>query len=101
MVWAYFLAKQPVKAISLLEETMNTNASVLFGLANVPPPCTAVFTALITRFIRNDDIHSALSWFNRMLEQDTVAVRALEPLLHTPRTNQAAWEKMLPKLNHL
>ncbi|KAH8115752.1 hypothetical protein DFH11DRAFT_1507193 [Phellopilus nigrolimitatus] len=98
MVEAYFRVRQPVNAIALLEEMMDSKANVAFGTTDVPPPCTAVYSAFINGFVESGDIQSALTWFDRMLAQEEVARNPLLPMVRTPRPDQTAWNILLEAL---
>ncbi|EJD00786.1 uncharacterized protein FOMMEDRAFT_125211 [Fomitiporia mediterranea MF3/22] len=98
MIEAYFRAKQPVKALNLLEQMMDSSAPVAFGPTDVPLPCASVYSAFIRGFVENDDIQSALAWFNRMLEQDSVSRHPLIPSAKTPRPDQNAWNAIMEAL---
>ncbi|KAI5119625.1 hypothetical protein M0805_007889 [Coniferiporia weirii] len=98
MIEGYFRARTPVTAIALLEEMMDSSAGVQFGPTDVPPPCAAVYSAFIRGFIQNDDMKSALAWFDRVLAQDTVSRHPLLPTTRTHRPDQMAWNDLLEAL---
>ena len=109
MINGYFNAKQPVKAISLLEEMLDSSANADFGPTDIPPPCIATFTTFINGFIRLGDVDSALTWFERMLAQPPTprdpSVEGLSadefayvPLKTIPRPNEYAWNGILTAL---
>ncbi|TDL14654.1 hypothetical protein BD410DRAFT_902955 [Rickenella mellea] len=98
MIEGYFRAGQPEAAVALLEEMMDSKAGLNFGPADVPPPSSATYAAFIMGFVQMGDTQSALSWFERMLEQDTVLSHPLEPTLTPPRPNQFSWSVMLEAL---
>ncbi|KAL5530781.1 hypothetical protein ACEPAF_7039 [Sanghuangporus sanghuang] len=98
MVEVYFRAKQPVKALNLLEAMMDSKAPVAYGSTDVPLPCASIYSAFIRGFVETDDIQSALAWFDRMLEQDSASRHPLMPTAHTPRPDQSAWNTLLEAL---
>jgi pentatricopeptide repeat protein len=111
LIEAHFRCGDYVGALSLLEQMMdNNNASNKEDVFDVPPPASSTFTHIIAGFCQNGDVASALSWFDRLLQQDDTARHPQESLSTVPRPDQLAWvvmletlaiEKMVPELNRL
>ncbi|THH04931.1 hypothetical protein EW145_g5167 [Phellinidium pouzarii] len=98
MIEAYFRVRLPNEAIVLLEEMMDSKAGIRFGPKDVPPPCTAVYSAFIQGFIENDDVRTALVWFDRMLAHEAIAHHPLLPTLKPTRPDHFAWNQLLEAL---
>jgi pentatricopeptide repeat protein len=65
MLRGYFVAKQPVKAISLLEGMLDLPAELEFGLKDVPLPSILTYNKFIKGFISIGDLDSAVKWFEK------------------------------------
>lgn len=98
MIEAYFRVHLPNEAIGLLEEMMDSKAGINFGPKDVPPPCTAVYSAFIQGFIASDDVRTALVWFDRMLAHEAIAAHPLLPTLKLTRPDQFAWNQLFEAL---
>ena len=110
LIEGYFRAKQPEKAIATLMEMMDSKADKFYSPTDIPPPCSSVYAAIIEGFVNSGDIESALSWFERLLKQDTSPKHSLEPTIRPDRPNNQAWScmlealcerEMVPELNRL
>lgn len=111
MIEAYFRCDEYVGALTLLEQMMDSKASANSScVAEIPAPASSTFTAIIAGFIQAGDVTSALSWFNRLLEQSATSSSPHESLTVPPKPDQVAWtimiealavENMVPDLNRL
>jgi pentatricopeptide repeat protein len=110
MIEAYFRCGEHVDAMNLLEIMMDKQTSTEVQASDVPPPAASTFTEIIAGFCQGGDVPSALSWFNRLLEQDATARHPHECSYIPPRPDQIAWmvmlealafENMVPDMNRL
>lgn len=110
MIEAHFRCGEYVGGLTLLEQMMDSKASDEFKPDDIPPPASSTFTQIIAGFCRAGDVPSALSWFNRLLEQDATARHPHESSHIPPKPDQVAWmimmealamENMVPDMNRL
>ncbi|CAK5262833.1 unnamed protein product [Mycena citricolor] len=78
MVSTYFVAGRPDKAVELLERMMSSTAAPEFAQVDTPHPAPSTYTAIISGFIRSGDLDTAITWFQRLLAQQTVAGKPFE-----------------------
>ncbi|KIJ61030.1 hypothetical protein HYDPIDRAFT_97377 [Hydnomerulius pinastri MD-312] len=102
MMEAYFGAGQPAAALRLLEMMMDESSQ-----SGIPAPASSTFTTIINGFCTpsslsqgipnapKPDIDTALSWFNRLLQQSSVSRNPFEPSRNPARPNQDSWVAML------
>jgi pentatricopeptide repeat protein len=96
MIRTYFECNNPAGALSLLEKMMDSNVGLHFTASDVPLPSGQTFGDVIRGFIDTADIHTALAWFKRLLEQtDAPPARADVSLLTPTRPDRATWHAML------
>jgi pentatricopeptide repeat protein len=106
MMEAHFRAGQPAGALRLLEMMMDGESSTKDPA--VPPPASSTFTTIISGFCSpspssdapNPDIESALSWFDRLLQQPSASQDPYEPTQSPSRPDQLSWIVMLNALAH-
>ena len=104
MIQAYFRCGDCVGALSLLEQMMDApttsepSAEFKTEEMGVPAPSSSTFTKIIAGFIQGGDLPSALSWFNKLLEQDSTARHPHESSTIPPKPDQIAWTIMLDAL---
>lgn len=98
MIEAHLRANQPTNAIEILEQMMDSQAGAEFGPSDVPPPASSTYTTILTGFISNGDVASALKWFDNLLIQGVVAPSPFTPMSHPPRPDQVAWITMIDGL---
>ncbi|KAH7903277.1 hypothetical protein BJ138DRAFT_1195239, partial [Hygrophoropsis aurantiaca] len=96
MIETYFRSNQPAGALRLLETMMDSNAQTESG--EVPPPASSTFTRIIAGFCNSGDVTTALSWFDRLLQQGVAARHPFESSLTPTRPDQIAWMVMLETL---
>jgi pentatricopeptide repeat protein len=110
MIEAHFRCGEYVGALTLLEQMMDSKASSELQVSDIPPPASSTFTQIIAGFCQAGDVPSALSWFNRLLEQDATARHPHESSIMPPKPDQIAWmvmlealamENMVPDMNRL
>ncbi|KAL1939612.1 hypothetical protein VTO73DRAFT_9645 [Trametes versicolor] len=99
MLAAYFRCGQPSDALGLLEQMMDTPSGDVLKATDVPPPSSSTFSRAITGFCQLGDVPTALSWFERMVQQqDPASADPFEPV-HVPhRPDQGAWTVMFDAL---
>lgn len=95
MIEAYFRGGQPAGALRLLETMMDSNANPAEPSLEVPSPSSSTFTSIIAGFCYSGDVPTALSWFDRLLQQGEAARHPHESSLVPPRPDQLAWILML------
>ncbi|KAG1729087.1 uncharacterized protein EDB91DRAFT_1160171 [Suillus paluster] len=95
MIEAYFRGGQPAGALRLLETMMDSNANPGEPSPEVPSPSSSTFSSIIAGFCYSGDVSSALSWFDRLLQQGEAARHPHESSLVPPRPDQLAWIVML------
>jgi pentatricopeptide repeat protein len=98
MIEAHFRCGEYVGGLTLLEQMMDSKASDEFKPDDIPPPASSTFTQIIAGFCRAGDVSSALSWFNRLLEQDATARHPHESSHIPPKPDQVAWMIMMEAL---
>lgn len=98
IIVAYFRCGQPASALAILEQMMDSAAGEEFGVADVPPPSSATFSAVISGFCQSGDIASAISWFDKLLQQEQSSVHPHEPTVTPTKPDQHAWNTMLDAL---
>ncbi|KIK93846.1 hypothetical protein PAXRUDRAFT_828557 [Paxillus rubicundulus Ve08.2h10] len=106
MMEAYFRAGQPAGALRLLEMMIDGEISA----KGVPPPASSTFTTIINGFCNpspssdvakngpKSDIETALSWFDRLLQQPSASRNPYEPTRNPSRPDQVSWIVMLDAL---
>lgn len=98
MIQAYLYCGQPASALGLLEQMMDSPAGVEFGPADIPCPASSTFSTVISGFCHSGDIASAISWFDRLLEQEKSSIHPFEPVVAPTKPDQAAWNAILEAL---
>ncbi|OSD01996.1 hypothetical protein PYCCODRAFT_1368445 [Trametes coccinea BRFM310] len=99
MLTAYFRCGQPSDALALLEQMMDSTAGDATKATDVPPPSPATFSCAISGFCHLGDVSTALTWFERMLQQqDSASADPYEPTLVPRRPDQATWTAMFDAL---
>ncbi|KAF8554970.1 hypothetical protein OG21DRAFT_967478 [Imleria badia] len=105
MMQGYFKAGQPAGALGLLETMMDTGKPETGDLASVPSPASSTFTTIISGFCNpsssnppKPDLKTALSWFDRLLQQPAASSHNDEPTQNPSRPDQVCWGVMLDAL---
>ncbi|KZO93769.1 hypothetical protein CALVIDRAFT_242190 [Calocera viscosa TUFC12733] len=73
MISAYFQCGEPRGALALLEEMLGTESKEDFVAGDVPAPSASTFTEIIAGFCDTGDLDSAVKWFERLLQSQTIA----------------------------
>ncbi|KLO17511.1 hypothetical protein SCHPADRAFT_846456 [Schizopora paradoxa] len=98
MIEAYFRANQPIKALDVLAQMLDSPAGVEYGPADVPLPSPAVYTAFIYGFMENNDVKSALLWFERMRGNSTAPGHFLDAMAVAPAPDYRTWSMVIQNL---
>lgn len=98
MIETYFKCGDPAGALGLFESMLDTPLGQTFRETDPPLPNAITYTSIITGFCEAKDIQSALSWFDRLLAQDSVAENSFAPLSTPPRPDHLAWVTMIDTL---
>lgn len=100
MIRGYFIARQPGRAIELVEQMAYTSASKNYTIREVPPLCSLVYSTIIDGFFSLNDPKTAMLWFDEMLKQRVPAPsHDLAPCSITPvRPGQIVWESLFDGL---
>ncbi|KAF9236399.1 hypothetical protein BU15DRAFT_50040 [Melanogaster broomeanus] len=104
MVEAHFRVGQPAGALRLLEMMLDGERSGKD--AAIPLPASSTFTTIISGFCSpcpsssagKPDIESALSWFDRLLQQPSASRDPYEPTQNPSRPDQLSWIVMVNTL---
>ncbi|KAI0637582.1 hypothetical protein C8Q77DRAFT_1186663 [Trametes polyzona] len=98
MLAAYFRCGQPSDALGLLEQMMDSPKDALDS-TDIPPPSSATFSRAVAGFCQLGDVSTALTWFERMLQQQEPASEdPYAPTSVPRRPDQAAWTAMFDAL---
>ncbi|KAH0839518.1 hypothetical protein J3R83DRAFT_376 [Lanmaoa asiatica] len=108
MIQGYFKAGQPAGALRLLETMMDSGSPEKDDLASIPSPASSTFTTIINGFCNpsssdvhnppKPDIKTALSWFDRLLQQPAASSHNDESTQNPSRPDQICWGIMLDTL---
>ncbi|KAI9572470.1 hypothetical protein HD554DRAFT_2292890, partial [Boletus coccyginus] len=109
MIQGYFKAGQPAGALRLLETMMDSGKPEKGDLASIPSPASSTFTTIISGFCNpspsdvahnppRPDIKTALSWFERLLQQPAASSHNDESTQNPSRPDQICWGIMLDAL---
>ncbi|KAI0688642.1 hypothetical protein C8T65DRAFT_711946 [Cerioporus squamosus] len=98
MLAAYFRCGQAADALGLLEQMMDTSAGETFRSAETPLPTSSTFSRAIAGFCQAGDVSTALKWFERMLQQDTVSGSPHQSTRVPHRPDPSTWTTMFDAL---
>ena len=99
MIEAYFRFDMPEKAVGLVDQMVSSSSTNSFAIDEIPVPTSSTFATVIAGFILNDDVKSALSWFDRLLDEEKAPINPFQGLDGEPmRPNSVAWHMMLDAL---
>lgn len=98
MLAAYFRCGQPTDALGLLEQMMDTSAGEIFQSSDVPTPTPATFTRAISEFCHLGDVSTALTWFERMLQEGTTSDDMYQSTRVPHRPDASTWTTMFDAL---
>ena len=98
MLAAYFRCGQPSEALGLLEQMMDTSAGDTFRSSDVPTPTSSTFARAIAEFCHIGEVSTALTWFERMLQQETASGDPHESTRVPHRPDSPTWTLMFDAL---
>lgn len=98
MIDAHFACGNPAGALELLEKMMDTPVTDSFDPTSVPPPSSSTFGRIILGFAEND-IQTAIAWFEKLLQQEEPPPpNGFAPTPTPTRPDGYAWDWMLDTL---
>jgi len=92
MISIYLHAGRQAEALTVLETMLDSSDS------SVPRPSLSTFHILIAGFCRDNDIETALKWFQRLLLETTVPENPHAPLSAPPRPDAKLWGVIISAL---
>lgn len=98
MIEVYFRCGQPASALGLLEQMMDSPATVDFEVGDVPLPGSSTFSRIIKGFLLSGDVPSALTWFDRLLMQSEKPANPYKSLASPTRPDELAWNLIVESL---
>ena len=98
MINAYLRAANPGAALDLLGEMLDTGAGVEFGPKDVPAPAMSTYVVIVRGFCLMGDPASAVSWFERLIDQGKHTDDEWTPTLEPPQPTSDFWRHLF---NHL
>jgi pentatricopeptide repeat protein len=101
MIYAYLGAANPGAALDLLGEMLDTEAGIEFGPKDVPAPAMSTYVAIVRGFCLMDDPSSAVSWFERLIDQGKPTKYEWAPTLEPPQPTSEFWRQFLDQLCEL
>ena len=101
MINAYLRAANPGAALDLLGEMLDTEAGVEFGPKDSPPPAMSTYSVIVRGFCQMGDTDSAVSWFERLIDQGKHTEDEWTPTLEPPQPNMDFWRDVLDLLCEL
>jgi pentatricopeptide repeat protein len=101
MINAYLRAANPGAALDLLGEMLDTKAGVKFGPKDVPAPAMSTYLVIVRGFCLMDDPASAVSWFERLIDQGKHTEGEWTPTLEPPQPTIDFWRHFFQQLCEL
>ena len=101
MINTYLRAANPGAALGLLGEMLDTKAGVEFGPKDVPAPARSTYTVIVLGFCLMGDPSSAVSWFERLVDQGKRTKGEWAPTLEPPQPTIELWKDILQQLCEL
>ncbi|KAF8263439.1 hypothetical protein EI94DRAFT_1740927 [Lactarius quietus] len=92
MIDAYLRASNPM---------LDTTAGTDFGPKDVPAPALATYNTIVRGFCAMGDHTSAVSWFERLLDQGKPIKGEWTPTLEPPQPDAGFWRDILNRLSDL
>lgn len=99
MINAYLRAADSAAALELLEQMLDTPSGSNFGPKDVPAPALSTYNIIVRGFCVMGEISSAVSWFERLLDQGKRTKHDWVPSLDPPQPTNAFWRDMLNELS--
>jgi pentatricopeptide repeat protein len=101
MINAYLRAANPGVALDLLSDMLDTKAGVEFGPKDVPPPAMSTYIVIVRGFCLMGDPASAVSWFERLIDQGKPTEDEWAPTLEPPQPTIDFWRYIVKHLCEL
>jgi len=101
MINSYLRAANPVAALDLLGEMLDTASGTNFGPKDVPAPALSTYSIIVRGFCLMGDPTSAVSWFERLLDQGKHIKDDWTPTLEPPQPDNVFWRDILNQLSEL
>ena len=101
MINACLRAANPGAALDLLGEMLDTEAGVEFGPKDVPAPAMSTYIVIVRGFCLMGDPTSAVSWFERLIDQGKHTEDEWTPTLEPPRPTVDFWRQVVNQLCEL
>jgi pentatricopeptide repeat protein len=98
MINAYLRAANPGVALELLGDMLDTEAGVEFGPKDVPAPGVSTYIVIVRGFCLMGDYASAVSWFERLIDQGKHTEDEWAPTLEPPQPTIDFWRYFLNEL---
>ena len=101
MINAYLRAANPGAALDLLSEMLDTAAGVEFGPKDIPAPAMSTYGVIVRGFCLMGDPSSAVSWFERLVDQGKDVNDEWAPTLEPPQPTIGFWRDIVHQLCEL
>jgi pentatricopeptide repeat protein len=101
MIHTYLRASNPAAALELLEQMLDTPSGTNFGPKDVPTPASSTYNIIVRGFCVMGDPASAVSWFERLLDQGKHTKDDWAPTLDPPQPTNAFWRDIFTELSEL
>ena len=101
MINSYLRAANPVAALDLLGEMLDTPSGTNFGPKDIPAPALSTYTIIVRGFCLMGDPASAVSWFERLLDQGKPTKHEWSPTMDPPQPTNAFWQDILYRLSEM
>lgn len=101
MINAYLRAGNPSAALDLLGGMLDTEAGIEFGPKDVPAPAMSTYMGIVRSFCLMGDPASAVSWFERLIDQGKHTEDEWAPMLEPPQPTIDFWRFILEQLCEL
>lgn len=101
MIHTYLRASNPAAALELLEQMLDTPSGTNFGPKDVPAPASSTYNIIVRGFCVMGDPASAVSWFERLLDQGKHTKDDWAPTLDPPQPTNAFWRDIFTELSEL
>jgi hypothetical protein len=98
MINVYLHAANPGAALDLISDMLDTVARVEFGPKDIPAPAMSNYTVIVLGFCLMGDPSSAVSWFERPVEQGKDISDKWAPILEPPQLTMVFWQDIIDQL---
>ncbi|KAF5388146.1 hypothetical protein D9615_000011 [Tricholomella constricta] len=98
MIETYFRFNMPDKAVDLVDQMLRAEPDTTSLIADPPPVGTSTFTTVLSGFCQTGDVATALTWFDRLLQQNRTSEDPFETTGVAMKPDAVAWSVMLDAL---